>query len=90
MDQDDPEKRIADLEQQLAQQNPGSASDSVADQRRFVATRIADTRQSVRAFGLVMVLFLIFGATLFPPLAGVHAIGAIRPVLLMVGCVLGS
>jgi hypothetical protein len=57
-----------------------------------VAIRVPTTRQSVPAFGLGLglVLFLLFGASLLPPLAGVSFMTYVRPALLLVGCVLGA
>src|ERR1700738_4624265 len=69
MDQDDPEKRIAEVEGQLAEQNrgadlpplgpdraqPGSASNSDTAQRRFAVTAMPNIRKIYFTCGLLLV-----------------------------------
>src|SRR5262245_58386097 len=59
----------------------GSAANSVPDQHRFEATRISNTRQNVSAFGLMMVMMLLFAASLMAPAKGVHLPSYVIPVL---------
>lgn len=55
MDQDDPAKRTADLEQRLGPSAPNAGSGTEGD-RHFVAYAVADAWQPILALGLLLVL----------------------------------
>ena len=82
-DHDDPEKRIADLEHQLAQRKPGAdlppaSPHDAATSRRFVTSAAPPSTKQMMKYTYV----LMFGA--------MTALGAINMTLLLIGSIVGS
>lgn len=91
MAQDDPEKRIADLEHQLAEQKRGAglplaSPDDTAPSRRFVASGSTSPMQIARGCGVMfvaiialpVVVYIVYWATRTP-----YAAFVVLPILLI-------